>query len=127
QVVDAVGLVEFRHQLAGDVGILGDLVALARVEVGGDGKVTLLGETAGNVADMIVEPPPLLDHDHRRTRAAALLMGDEGFELAGLAGKGHLVADELAGHGRITSSKAVTIGNARFAWETAPIRRRLPE
>jgi hypothetical protein len=49
--------VEFRHQLAGDVGVLGHVVALARVEVGRDREIPLLGDAPRDIADMVVESP----------------------------------------------------------------------
>src|SRR3989304_5346006 len=56
-------------QLAGLVGIRRDL---AVVEVRGEGYVPFARVPLGHVLDVVVEPPPLLDHDHRRRRPRAL-------------------------------------------------------
>src|SRR3990172_2905926 len=69
QVLDGVLAAEGPHQLAGLVGIRRDL---AVVEVRGEGHVPFARVPLGHVLDVVVEPPPLLDHDHRRRRPRAL-------------------------------------------------------
>ena len=45
----------------------GVLRALAAVEVDGEGGVAVRGELAREVADVVVEPPPFVDEDDRRS------------------------------------------------------------
>ena len=73
QVVDGAAEVgrslvdrQLAHHLAGLVGVVGHPPA---VQVGREGHKTCGGEAVGNCGDVVVEPPPLLDHDDAGARA----------------------------------------------------------
>jgi hypothetical protein len=63
-LVCGAGKIEAVHQVAGLVRLLRDA---ALVEVGRQCVEPGAGEAVGDAADLVVEPPPFLDHHHTRT------------------------------------------------------------
>src|SRR6185503_12806337 len=64
-----VAEVEVLHEVLGFLGLEGHLAA---IQVGHQRAVAGLGELVGDALDLVVEPPPFLDHHHARRPAFTL-------------------------------------------------------
>src|SRR5208282_1775786 len=95
EIRDAVFLLQSAHQSCGSVGLGGDLVALSRVQVRRDREIALVRQPTGDVADVLVQPPPFLDYDRRRRWLDSRRLGDIRLERARTARIVHFTRDDI--------------------------------
>src|SRR5208282_149104 len=95
KIRDAVFLLQPAHQLRGTIGLGGNAMALSRVQVRRDREITLARQPPGEIADVVVQPPPFLHYDRRRRWLDSRRLGDIRLERARTARVGHFTRDDI--------------------------------